>query len=146
MTVQTDFHILPTTQQKEWHYIYFKKVTKVLHIISHFKNDTISNKEIWRNTNLQWKDVLGLLHIFMFIRLFTKSDISTLSWWFSLTRASISKADGWLISIADGWLKSTCIYSYAQSHISLVVSNGMHAVIIVLMVCMLLSLFLLLWF
>ena len=35
-----------TTQQKEWLYIYFrcKKVSKVSHIISRFKNDTVSTK------------------------------------------------------------------------------------------------------
>ena len=46
MSVQTDSQPLLTTQQKEWHYIYFtcKKVNKVPPIMSHFKNDTMSTK------------------------------------------------------------------------------------------------------
>ena len=46
MSVQTDSQPLLTTQQKEWHYIYFtcKKINKVPHIMSHFKNDTVSTK------------------------------------------------------------------------------------------------------
>ena len=46
MNVQSYSLPSPTTQQKKWHYIYFrcKKVSKVPHIISNFKNYTMSTK------------------------------------------------------------------------------------------------------
>ena len=118
-----------TTKQKEWHYTYFtrKKVSKVPYIISHFKNDTMSAKNHSKNYVLAIQNVRGLFHVLVFVRLFTKSGNSTLSWWLTLTCASMH--------IADGWLKSTCLYSYEQSHV----------IFLIPMVYMLLSLFLLLY-
>ena len=57
MTVQTDSKPPSTTQQKEWHYIYVtcKKVSKAPHIISHFKNDTMSTKNYLTNYALAIK-------------------------------------------------------------------------------------------
>ena len=125
MTVQADYQLPSTTQQKEWHYIYFrcKKVRKAPHIISHSKNDTMSPKNHLTNYLLAIKDVLGLFHVFVSISLFTKSGDSALSRWLTLTCT--------YMSITDGWLKSICVYSYAQSHV----------LFLVLMVCMLLSVF-----
>ena len=81
MTVQTDSQSPSTIQQKEWHDIYFKckKVKKAPRIISNFKNDTMSTKNHLTNYVLAIKDVLGLLHVFVFICSFTKSGNSALN-------------------------------------------------------------------
>ena len=123
-------NLLPTPtdyEKTESHYIYlkFKKISKVPHIIGHFKNYTISTKNHLTNSVLAIKRRTRFVTC-VCVRLFTKSGNSALSWWLTLTCASMS--------IADGWLRSTCVYSYAQSHV----------LFLVLMVCMLLSLFLLL--
>ena len=51
MNVQTYSQPLPTTQQKELHYIYFtcKKVSKVPLMISRFKNDIMGTKNYSTN-------------------------------------------------------------------------------------------------
>ena len=80
MNAQTYSQPPQTTQQKEWHHIYFtcKKVSKVPHFISHFKNDIMSTKNQLTNYVLAIKRRTQFVSC-VCVRLFTESGNSVLT-------------------------------------------------------------------